>query len=112
MLYLTCPCCGVTAEETEFHAGGEAHIERKAAMATTDQELGAYLFDRKNPKGVHFERWRHQYGCGKWFHVARDTRTLEIYGVYGIEETEPPAEIRARIAARLQETGMPERALT
>ena len=24
MLVLECPCCGITAEETEFHAGGEA----------------------------------------------------------------------------------------
>ena len=28
MLVLTCDVCGVTAEETEFHAGGEAHLKR------------------------------------------------------------------------------------
>ena len=106
MLLITCPCCGVTAEETEFHPGGEAHIERRAGADSSDQEFGAYLFDRANPKGVHFERWRHQYGCGKWFHVARDTRTLEIYGVYGARETQPPEAIMARISQRLAETGL------
>ncbi len=28
MLILTCPCCGVTGEETEFAGGGEAHLKR------------------------------------------------------------------------------------
>ena len=28
---------------------------------------------RSNPKGVHFERWRHVHGCGRWFNLARDT---------------------------------------
>lgn len=109
MLFIHCPCCGVDAEETEFHPGGEAHIERKAGADATDAELGGYLFDRANPKGVHFERWRHQYGCGKWFHMARDTRTLEIYGVYPITDTEPPQAIQDHIAQRLAATGAPYR---
>ena len=28
MLILECPYCGVTAEETEFHGGGEANNKR------------------------------------------------------------------------------------
>ena len=40
------------------------------------------MFARKNPKGVHFERWRHAYGCGKWFLAARCTATLEVFGTY------------------------------
>lgn len=109
MLLITCPCCGAVAEETEFHCGGEAHIERKASADATAEELGGYLFDRGNPKGVHFERWRHQYGCGQWFHMARDTRTLEIYGVYGIRETAPPRELLDHIETRLGQIGAPER---
>lgn len=109
MLLITCPCCGAAAEETEFHPGGEAHIVRVAGGDDSDDDFGAYLFDRKNPKGLHFERWRHQFGCGKWFHMARDTRTLEIYGVYPITETEPPAEVLARARERLAERGLPER---
>ena len=99
MLILECPYCGVTAEETEFHGGGEAHI-RRFGPGSSDEDFEGYLFNRVNPKGVHFERWRHVNGCGKWFHVARDTATLEVFGAYGAQTTEPPKEIRDRITAK------------
>ena len=75
MLILTCPYCGVDADETELTAGGEAHLTRETVGAD-DDAFEAYLFMRENPKGLHFERWRHTYGCGKWFHAARATDTL------------------------------------
>ena len=99
MLLLTCPYCGVTAEETEFHAGGEAHLKR-FGPGSSDEEFETYLFQRENPKGVHFERWRHAYGCGKWFHAARCTVTLEVFGTYGAQVTEPPADIKEKIRAK------------
>ena len=99
MLLITCPYCGVTAEETEFAAGGEAHIKRYGP-GSNDGEIENYLFYRKNPAGVQFERWRHIYGCGKWFHVARSTTTLEIFGTYPIEMTEPPQYIWDEIMRR------------
>lgn len=92
MLALTCPCCGITAEESEFHPGGEAHLKR-VGPGGADEEFEAYLFARKNPKGVHLERWRHSYGCGKWFHVARDTVTLQVFGSYPAQTHEPPEAI-------------------
>ncbi|MEM6760997.1 MAG: sarcosine oxidase subunit delta [Pseudomonadota bacterium] len=92
MLMLTCPNCGVTAEETEFTYGGESHITRHGPGAS-DQDFEAYLFMRTNPKGVHFERWRHTYGCGKWFHVARCTVTLEVFGTYSAQVLLPPQNI-------------------
>ena len=91
MLKLTCPYCGVEADETELSPGGEAHIKR-FGPGSTDEEFENYLFYRKNPKGVHFERWRHSFGCGKWFHAARCTRTLEVFGTYEAQTLEPPAE--------------------
>ena len=66
MLILECPYCGVKAEETELSPGYEAHLKRYGP-GSTPEEFEAYMFARKNPKGVHFERWRHVYGCGKWF---------------------------------------------
>ena len=99
MLILDCPYCGVTAEETEFHAGGEAHIKRFGPGAS-EEEFHDYLFAKENPKGVHFERWRHVNGCGKWFHVARCTMTLEVFGSYSAQVFEPPKEIRDRITAK------------
>jgi sarcosine oxidase subunit delta len=74
MLILECPYCGVKAEETELAAGGEAHLKR-FGPGSSDEEFHDYLFMRENPKGVHFERWRHANGCGKWFHAARCTMT-------------------------------------
>ncbi len=102
MLLLTCPYCGVDAEETEFHGGGEAHLKRHAD-ASSDADFTAYLFERKNPKGIVFERWRHVYGCGKWFHAARCAVTLEIFGTYSAQTLEPPAEIIAKIKAKRPE---------
>lgn len=109
MLYIVCPCCGASGDEQEFHCGGEAHIVRRVADTDSDEDLGGYLFDRQNPKGLHFERWRHQYGCGKWFHIARDTRTMEIFGYYDITAAEPPAELLAEARRRIAARGLPER---
>lgn len=99
MLTLTCPYCGVTAEETELTPGGEAHLKRVGPDGTEDA-LETYLFHRANPKGVHFERWRHTYGCGKWFLAARDTVTMEVFGTYPAQTTEPPRELIDAIRAR------------
>ncbi len=99
MLILECPYCGVAAEETELHAGGEAHL-RRFGPDSTDDDFAGYLFQRENPRGVHFERWRHVYGCGKWFHAARCTATLEVFGTYSAQTSEPPQTIRDAITAR------------
>jgi sarcosine oxidase subunit delta len=99
MLRLTCPNCGVEAEETEFAAGGEAHLKR-LGPGSGDADFARYLFERRNPRGVHFERWRHAYGCGKWFHVARCTATLEVFGSYPAQDSAPPKTVLDAIRAR------------
>ena len=99
MLRLTCPCCGIAADETELAPGGEAHL-RRAGPAATDEAFAAYLFERANPKGVHFERWRHAHGCGKWFHAARDTVTMEVFGTDPAQGAAPPDHILDAIRAR------------
>ncbi len=99
MLILRCPYCGVDCDETELAPGGEAHLKR-FGPGSSDDDFEAYLFHRENPKGVHFERWRHANGCGKWFHAARCTNTLEVFGTYSAQVTEPPQEIRDAITAK------------
>ena len=99
MLKLTCPYCGTEADETELSSGGEAHIQRSGPEAS-DEDFAAYMFERKNPKGVHFERWRHNYGCGKWFHVARCTETMEVFGTYRAQTLKPPKAVMDRISRR------------
>lgn len=99
MLILTCPNCGLAVEETELVPGGEAHVKR-AGPGASDEEFDGYLFLRKNPKGVHFERWRHAMGCGKWFLAARCTATMEVFGTYPAQTTEPPPGILEKIKTR------------
>ena len=99
MLIVSCPNCGTQADETELSPGGQAHLTR-FGPDSTDQAFETYLFMRANPKGVHFERWRHSYGCGKWFHAARCTLTLEVFGTYPAQTTEPPQHIRDAITVK------------
>jgi sarcosine oxidase subunit delta len=102
MLILECPYCGVHADETELHAGGEAHLKR-FGPGSDDEAFEGYLFMRENPKGVHLERWRHSFGCGKWFHAARCTMTLEVFGTYSAQSLEPPKELVNKIKAKRSE---------
>lgn len=99
MLILTCPYCDIVCDETELTPGGEAHLTRHGP-GSSDDDFKAYLFNRKNPKGVHFERWRHAYGCGKWFHAARHTTTLEVFGTYPAQTLEPPKDILTKITKK------------
>lgn len=99
MLIFECPYCGVKAAETELSAGGEAHLTR-FGPDSTDENFESYLFMRENPRGVHFERWRHAHGCGKWFHAARDTATLEVFGTYSAQTMQPPADLLDIIRAK------------
>ena len=89
MFLITCPYCG-DRDEHEFSYGHEAHIVRPAdPNALSDQEWADYLFMRKNPKGVHLERWVHSKGCRRWFNMARHTVTHEILAIYKMGEPAP-----------------------
>lgn len=75
MMRIPCPHCG-PRDALEFTWGGQANIPRPAdPNACSDEEWGTYLFIRRNPKGMHHEKWCHTYGCGQWFNVWRDTVT-------------------------------------
>ncbi len=104
MLTLECPYCGIAADETELAPVGEAHLKRQGPGAS-DEEFEGYMFARANPKGVHFERWRHAMGCGKWFLAARDTVTLEVYGTYPAQTAAPPKALMAKIEKRQSDRG-------
>jgi sarcosine oxidase, subunit delta len=87
MLRILCPYCGVR-DELEFTFGGPSHLTRPPPD-TDDGTWTSYLFTRQNPAGVHLERWLHTYGCGRWFNVARDTRTHQILKAYGMGDPKP-----------------------
>jgi sarcosine oxidase, subunit delta len=92
MLLIKCHVCGV-----EVRRGISTPVARPMSAArpamipatSDDAEQRDYLFMRHNPKGLHFERWRCDRGCGKWFHAARDTVTMEFKATYGITELPP-----------------------
>lgn len=90
MMLLSCPWCG-PRDEAEFVCGGTTHIARPA-LAASDAEWGEYLFFRDNPKGLHRERWRHSFGCGQWFNVARHTVSHEVVAVYEMGAAPPVAD--------------------
>jgi heterotetrameric sarcosine oxidase delta subunit len=86
MFIIECPWCG-KRDQSEFSYGGEAHITRpKDNEKMSDAEWADYLFNRSNPKGLHFERWAHSHGCGMWFNAARDTQTDEFLEFYKMGE--------------------------
>jgi heterotetrameric sarcosine oxidase delta subunit len=78
---------------------------------SSDDDFEAYLFLRPNVKGVHFERWRHAMGCGKWFLAARDTATLEVFGTYPRRRPNrpPTSSPRSRRNARIGRDAMSTR---
>jgi heterotetrameric sarcosine oxidase delta subunit len=94
MLRIPCPYCGVRYE-SEFIFGGPSHVTRPASSCT-DAQWTAYLFNRDNPVGIHYERWFHAYGCGRWFNVARHTETHEIIAVYRMGEPGPDLVARPK----------------
>ncbi len=89
MLLIPCPWCG-ERPETEFRYGGAAHIARAERPAElSDEQWVAFLYLRDNPKGVHFERWRHIHGCGRFFNAARDTLSDKFLATYKAGERRP-----------------------
>jgi len=87
MMRIFCPYCG-TRDEPEFTFGGPAHLSRPE-FEVDDATWTSYLYSRQNPAGVQFERWLHLDGCGRWFSVARNTRTHEILKTYGMGLPKP-----------------------
>jgi sarcosine oxidase, subunit delta len=90
MLLIPCPYCGMERPEIEFRHGGEAHVARPAdPSAVSDEAWTEYLYFRSNPKGVYAERWRHVFGCGRFFNALRDTVSDRIVTVYKAGEPRP-----------------------
>ena len=61
-------------------------------MSLTDEEWRDFLFIRSNPKGVHFERWRHINGCARFFNAARETVGDKFLATYKAGEPRPDAD--------------------
>jgi sarcosine oxidase, subunit delta len=89
MLVINCPYCG-PRPEIEFQYGGQAHVVRpENPAATTDAQWAEFLYMRDNPKGAHFERWRHTHGCARFFNAVRDTVSDFFLATYEIGAPRP-----------------------
>ena len=57
MLHLTCPNCGITADETDLHCDGQAHIARSGIDANDDEFfiVEPNIEEHKVFKLTHFE---------------------------------------------------------
>lgn len=96
MLLIDCPYCGARPE-LEFAYAGQAHVARPTDHSTPMDDWVAFLYLRKNTKGVHAERWRHVRGCGRFFNALRDTTTDHFLATYRAGEPMPflPGEARS-----------------
>ena len=90
-MQIRCPVCGPRSEG-EFHFGGPSHLQRPP-LTCDDETWGAYMFFRDNPKGDHAERWRHTFGCGRWFNIVRNTETHQVKAIYAITDPRPEATL-------------------
>jgi sarcosine oxidase subunit delta len=89
MLLIACPWCG-SRPENEFRYAGEAHIARpENPDALDDAAWVDYLYNRSNPRGMHYERWRHIHGCARFFNCVRDTVSDRIVSTYKAGEGKP-----------------------
>lgn len=87
MFYIHCPYCDEYRDEEEFHPKGQAHIARpEDPESCTDEQWGAYLFFRDNPRGIHHELWVHAIGCRKFFNITRNSASYEILETYRMGE--------------------------
>jgi sarcosine oxidase subunit delta len=93
MLLIRCPYSGEDRPEIEFAYAGEAHIARPPdTSAMTDEEWRDFLFIRTNARGLHFERWHHVHGSGRFFNAVRDTVTDKILVTYKAGAKAPSIE--------------------
>ena len=89
MLLITCPWCGAR-DQTEFSHHGEAHVARPEAPENlSDEDWGDYVFFKRNPKGIHAERWFHAHGCRRWFNAVRHTVSDQFLATYKPGEPRP-----------------------
>ena len=97
MLLIHCPYCEEDRPELEFRYAGEAHIARSAEMTgLSDEAFEEFFFIRSNPRGLHYERWRHMHGCARFFNAVRDTVTDRFVTTYKAGEPKPDLEGKAK----------------
>lgn len=98
MLLIRCPYSDEERPEVEFVYAGEAHVHRPTGVETiSDAQWAEFLFMRKNPRGINFERWRHVHGSGRYFNAVRDTVSDRILCTYPAGDPPPTLDALERL---------------
>jgi sarcosine oxidase subunit delta len=74
---IPCPVCG-SRDHGEFTYGGDATVVRPSVEDGDPGRWATYVYDRRNPRGLHTEYWHHVHGCRSWMIVERNTETHEV----------------------------------
>ena len=69
---IDCPLCG-TRDRREFYYSGHATALARPAPGAGAEVWDDYLHNRDNPAGITEDLWHHEFGCGAWLVVRRDT---------------------------------------
>lgn len=76
---ITCPLCG-ERDRREFYYQGAATLLHRPAPDAEAAVWDDYLHNRDNPAGKTQDLWYHEYGCGSWLKVTRNTVTHAVLG--------------------------------
>ena len=117
MLLLTCPNCGVAADETELAPGGEAQSDARRVRGRTTTPSRAICSIARTPRACISSAGATPTAAASGSIAARCTVTLEVFGTYPAQVLEPAAgdpRRDPRQAARLDlgEPGMSARLST
>ena len=74
-LTINCPICGKRSGY-EFRHGGEDKGPRPSEDQLTPEKWLEYTHLNTCVAGIQKEWWYHRDGCGTWFAISRDTRTI------------------------------------
>ena len=69
---IECPLCG-TRDRREFYYSGHATALARPVPSAGAEVWDDYLHNRDNPAGITEDLWHHEFGCGAWLVVRRDT---------------------------------------
>lgn len=74
---ITCPYCGERDIREFSYRGAASDLDRPAPDAG-EAAWDDFVHLRDNPAGVTRDLWYHEYGCGAWVAVTRNTVTHEV----------------------------------
>ena len=76
---ITCPLCGAR-DRREFYYQGAATLLHRPPPDAGAAAWDDYLHNRDNPAGETQDLWYHEYGCGSWIKLTRNTVTHAVLG--------------------------------